>query len=66
MNERVELEPIDAADVTILVDNSIDLLLPATETVHRAVLATSKRGTLWDPRDQVPDGGLVSSLRALL
>ena len=30
------------------------------------VLATSKNGTLWKPRDQVLDGGLVSSLRALL
>ena len=31
-----------------------------------AVLATSTNGTQWDPRDQVPDGGLVNSLRALL
>ena len=30
------------------------------------LLATSKSGTHWDPRDQVLDGGLVSSLRALL
>ena len=30
------------------------------------LLATSKSGTLWDPRDQALDGGLVSSLRALL
>ena len=28
MTDRVTLEPIDAADVTIVVDNSIDLLLP--------------------------------------
>ena len=31
-----------------------------------SLLATSKSGTLWDPRDQALDGGLVSSLRALL
>ena len=30
------------------------------------VLATSKSGTHWEPRDQGVDGGLVSSLRALL
>ena len=30
------------------------------------VLATSKSGTHWEPRDQGLDGGLVSSLRALL
>ena len=31
-----------------------------------ALLATSKSGTLWKPRDQVLDRGLVSSLIALL
>ena len=30
------------------------------------LLATSKSGTHWEPRDQGLDGGLVSSLRALL
>ena len=30
------------------------------------VLATSKNRTQWKPRGQVLDGGLVSSLRALL
>ena len=34
--------------------------------LHLVLLATSKSGTLWDPRDQALDGGLVSSLRALL
>ena len=32
----------------------------------RSLLATSKSGTHWEPRDQGLDGGLVSSLRALL
>ena len=32
----------------------------------QGVLATSKSGTQWEPRDQGLDGGLVSSLRALL
>ena len=35
-------------------------------TPTRRVLATSKSGTHWEPRDQGLDGGLVSSLRALL
>jgi 7,8-dihydropterin-6-yl-methyl-4-(beta-D-ribofuranosyl)aminobenzene 5'-phosphate synthase len=39
MNERVALLPVDAADVTILVDNFVDILLPGNETVHRAPLA---------------------------
>ena len=30
------------------------------------LLATSKSGTHWEPRDQGLDGGLMSSLRALL
>ena len=34
--------------------------------VKSPVLATSKSGTHWEPRDQGLDGGLVSSLRALL
>ena len=34
--------------------------------VDRVLLATSKSGTHWEPRDQGLDGGLVSSLRALL
>ena len=38
------------------------LVEPATSHV----LATSKSGTHWEPRDQGLDGGLVSSLRALL
>jgi 7,8-dihydropterin-6-yl-methyl-4-(beta-D-ribofuranosyl)aminobenzene 5'-phosphate synthase len=39
MSEHVTLQPIDAADVTILVDNSIDILLPSTETAQRPPLA---------------------------
>ena len=38
----------------------------ATRLLDRLVLATSKSGTHWEPRDQGLDGGLVSSLRALL
>ena len=37
-----------------------------TETPAHHLLATSKSGTHWEPRDQGLDGGLVSSLRALL
>ncbi len=39
MNEQVTLLPIDAAEVTIVVDNSVDLLLPGNETVRRVPLA---------------------------
>lgn len=48
MNEQATLQPIDAADVTILVDNSIDILLPSNETTHRAPLAYD-----WSEREQL-------------
>lgn len=35
MAEQVALQPIDAADVTILVDNSIDVLVPGTPLAQR-------------------------------
>ena len=38
MNTRVSLEPVDAVDVTILIDNFVDILLPSTETAVRAPL----------------------------
>ena len=37
-SERVTLQPVDAADVTILVDNSIDILLSGTETAQRPAM----------------------------
>ena len=48
-------------------DSFIEVVQEAVDrTGMDQVLATSKSGTLWDPRDQALDGGLVSSLRALL
>ncbi len=48
----------------------LDLTAITGQTVENRhlfdVLATSKSGTHWEPRDQGLDGGLVSSLRALL
>jgi hypothetical protein len=38
MGERVALQPVDAADVTIVVDNGIDILAPSTEVAQRALL----------------------------
>lgn len=38
MNARVSLEPVDAIDVTILIDNFVDILLPSTEVAVRAPL----------------------------
>ena len=35
MNDRVVLQPVDAVDVTILIDNTFDSLLPSTEEVRR-------------------------------
>src|SRR3989442_7964809 len=48
MSDRVTLLPVDAADVTILVDNFIDILLPGTEMVRRAPLVWN-----WSEREQL-------------
>src|SRR5436189_4925251 len=48
MSDRVTLLPVDIADVTILVDNFVDILLPGTETVQRAPLAWN-----WSEREQL-------------
>ncbi len=34
--ETARLEPVDAAEVTVLVDNVVDINLPSTEVAHRA------------------------------
>lgn len=41
MTEHINLQPVDAIDVTILVDNTMDVLLPSTPNVHRAPLQTT-------------------------
>jgi 7,8-dihydropterin-6-yl-methyl-4-(beta-D-ribofuranosyl)aminobenzene 5'-phosphate synthase len=48
MDGEVKLRPVDAADVTILVDNSVDILLPSTKLAERAPLAHN-----WSERDQL-------------
>ncbi len=44
----VRLRPVDSVDVTIVVDNSIDILLPSDERVRRPVLAWD-----WSEREQL-------------
>jgi 7,8-dihydropterin-6-yl-methyl-4-(beta-D-ribofuranosyl)aminobenzene 5'-phosphate synthase len=39
MSERISLEPVDAANVTVLVDNFIDALLPSSEVAQRPQVA---------------------------
>jgi 7,8-dihydropterin-6-yl-methyl-4-(beta-D-ribofuranosyl)aminobenzene 5'-phosphate synthase len=39
MSERISLEPVDAANVTVLVDNYIDALLPSSEVAQRPQVA---------------------------
>lgn len=48
MTDRVALEPIDAADVTIVIDNSIDLLLTNERVAQRAPLYAD-----WSERQQL-------------
>src|SRR5512143_517587 len=48
MSDRVTLEPIDAAEVTIVVDNSVDLLLINDRMAQRAPLYYN-----WAERDQL-------------
>ena len=47
-------------------ENKSDTELNMETKTRLRLLATSKSGTHWEPRDQGLDGGLVSSLRALL
>ena len=51
---------------TLLRIGSVSAIVGAILAVIANVLATSESGTHWEPRDQGLDGGLVSSLRALL
>jgi 7,8-dihydropterin-6-yl-methyl-4-(beta-D-ribofuranosyl)aminobenzene 5'-phosphate synthase len=48
MSTAVTLTPVDAADVTILVDNYVDVLLPGTDVAQRAPLAWD-----WTEREQL-------------
>lgn len=48
MSDRVVLAPVDQADVTILVDNSVDILLPSSEVARRAPLVWD-----WSEREQL-------------
>ena len=45
MSERVALQPVDAVEVPVLADNTIDILLPSTEQVQRAPVGTPR--TSW-------------------
>jgi 7,8-dihydropterin-6-yl-methyl-4-(beta-D-ribofuranosyl)aminobenzene 5'-phosphate synthase len=47
MVERVTLRPVDTAEVTIVVDNSVDILMPSTEGVQRPPL-------VWDLFEREP------------
>jgi 7,8-dihydropterin-6-yl-methyl-4-(beta-D-ribofuranosyl)aminobenzene 5'-phosphate synthase len=44
----VKLLPVDVADVTILVDNVVDILIPSTQVAQRAPLALN-----WSEREQL-------------
>ena len=48
MNQQVTLLPVDVADVTILVDNSLDIFLPTDKIAHRAPLHYD-----WSNREQL-------------
>jgi 7,8-dihydropterin-6-yl-methyl-4-(beta-D-ribofuranosyl)aminobenzene 5'-phosphate synthase len=48
MTDRVTLEPVDAADVVVVVDNSIDILLPDERAARRAPLYHD-----WSEREQL-------------
>jgi 7,8-dihydropterin-6-yl-methyl-4-(beta-D-ribofuranosyl)aminobenzene 5'-phosphate synthase len=48
MSDHVTLAPVDAADITILVDNYEDVLLPSSETARRPPLVWD-----WSTREQL-------------
>jgi 7,8-dihydropterin-6-yl-methyl-4-(beta-D-ribofuranosyl)aminobenzene 5'-phosphate synthase len=47
-NQQVTLSPVDVADVTILVDNSLDILLPGDKVAQRSPLHYD-----WSDREQL-------------
>src|SRR5437764_2836201 len=47
-SQHITLLPIDIADVTSLVDNSLDILLPSDEVAHRAPMYYD-----WSDREQL-------------
>ncbi len=47
-SQQVTLLPVDVADVTILVDNSLDILLPSDQVAQRAPLHYD-----WSEREQM-------------
>src|SRR5436305_13340399 len=48
VSQQITLLTIDVADVTILVDNSLDILLPSDEVAHRAPMHYD-----WSAREQL-------------
>jgi 7,8-dihydropterin-6-yl-methyl-4-(beta-D-ribofuranosyl)aminobenzene 5'-phosphate synthase len=48
MSDRVTLMPVDVADVTILVDNFVDILLPSSEVARRPPFVWD-----WSEREQL-------------
>jgi len=48
LSQHITLLPVDVADVTILVDNSLDILQPSDEVAHRAPLHYD-----WSDREQL-------------
>ena len=47
-SQQVTLLPVDVADVTILIDNSLDILLPSDEVAQRAPMYYD-----WSDREQL-------------
>jgi 7,8-dihydropterin-6-yl-methyl-4-(beta-D-ribofuranosyl)aminobenzene 5'-phosphate synthase len=54
MSERVSLQSVDAANVTVLVDNFIDALLPSSEIAQRPQVAYD----MWEREQLIAEHGL--------
>lgn len=48
MSERVDMQPVDALDITVVVDNAIDILAPSTEIAQRPPMVWD-----WSEREQL-------------
>jgi hypothetical protein len=65
MTDRVWLEPVEAAEVTIIADNSIDLWLTTERAAQRARRCTGWRVT-HELAGQLPQAYLQTSVGARL
>jgi len=67
MSEKVELIPVDGVEVTVVMDNAIDILAASSETAFRPAWqwdwSDAKSGRSWPGPEGLSSRGVVSRTR---